>query len=233
MTVTQATMSSNTTPMEVEADEVGHGIMLVYLLLDESASMTGERIDRINADLPRLHEFLRKHPSVSDQAHLGIVVFSDDATTLLDPSDVGSLVNLPGVTAHGNTNYGRAFNHVRACIERDVAALKADGHTVYRPAVIFMSDGQPNVAGWEAELDRLIDPDWPVHANIVAFGIREADASVIRQVGNVRAFIQSEYTTAPDALGTMMDELLKSIVNSTGGGGFQAPTQVPGFNSLV
>jgi uncharacterized protein YegL len=233
MTFTQTTEQGTTSP-DVEADEVGHGILLIYLLLDESASMTGDRIDRINTEIPKLHEFLRGHPAVSDQAHLGIIVFSDDATTLLDPSNLGHRDSLPGVTAHGNTNYVRAFAQVRACIARDVAALKADGHQVYRPTVIFMSDGQPNVPGWEAELDRLLDPSWDLHPNIVAFGVGEAGESVIRRVGNARAFIQSEYTTAPDALGTMMHELLNSIVNSaTSGNGFQAPTQVAGFNSLV
>ena len=146
---------------------------------------------------------------------------------------MGKLTTIPGATPHGNTDYGRAFAHVRACIERDVEALKADGHKVYRPAVIFMSDGQPNVAGWEAPLDRLIDPSWAIHPNIVAFGVGEADEQVIRRVGNARAFIQQQYTTAPEALSSMMDELLRSIVNSAGGGGFQAPTQVAGFNSLV
>jgi uncharacterized protein YegL len=231
MSTTQAIETG--TKVSIEANEVEYGIVLIYLLLDESASMTGERIQRINEDLPKFHEFLRTHPAISDQAHLGVIVFSDDATTLLDPSDVGKLTTIPGATPHGNTDYGRAFAHVHACIERDVAALKADGHKVYRPAVIFMSDGEPNVPGWEAALDHLIDPSWPIHPNIVAFGVGEANEHVIRRVGNARAFIQQQYTTAPEALSSMMDELLRSIVNSAGAGGFQPPTQVAGFNSLV
>jgi uncharacterized protein YegL len=232
MTVTHRTEATDTT--QPAADEVEHAIILIYFVLDESASMAGDRIDRINAGLPEIHNLLREHPAVSDRAHLGVVVFSDDAATLLDPSDAGKLTSLPGVQAHGNTNYGRAFAHVRLSIERDVAALKADGHKVHRPAVIFMSDGQPNVAGWEAELDRLVDENWKFHANVVAFGVGEADPDVIRQVGSAGAFIQADYTSAADALGSMIHQLIESIVSSAaGGGGYQAPTHVIGFDSLV
>ena len=68
MTMTQTTDTGTTVP--VEANEVEYGIVLIYLLLDESASMTGERIQRINDDLPKFHEFLRTHPAISDHAHL-------------------------------------------------------------------------------------------------------------------------------------------------------------------
>ena len=59
-----------------------------YLLLDESTSMDGARIDSINALLPELYRSLREHPAVSDVVRLAVVAFSevahDTRATILD-----------------------------------------------------------------------------------------------------------------------------------------------------
>jgi len=208
-------------------------LLLFYLLLDESASMAGERIDTINAVLPKLHQAMRAHPAVSDKVRVSIIAFSDTPTTVLELADLAEVESIQGLVPRSSTNYGAAFSHLRKTIESDVAALVADGYGVHRPAVFFMSDGAPSdEGGWQGEHAKLVDPNWPLHPNVVAFGIGDANESVISAVATLAAYMADSGVSAPDALGTWAKTLLQTMLRSAGTNTLAVPTQVAGYHQV-
>ncbi|MDA5278980.1 VWA domain-containing protein [Streptomyces sp. Isolate_45] len=188
-------------------------ILPFYLVCDESGSMAGPSIDSINSALPELHKEISTNPTVADKTRFCLIGFSDDATVLQSLADLSDLDTLPALSAGGLTAYGEAFRTLLRCIETDVAALKAQGHDVYRPVAFFLSDGGPTDEDWIQAHQDLIQARY--RPNIIAFGIGEADRATIGHVANFRAFIQEDKNVSPAAaLREFAASLTRSIVRS-------------------
>jgi uncharacterized protein YegL len=208
-----------------------------YLLCDESSSMSGAPVQAINDSLPKLHTEIGSNPVVADKTKFCLIGFNHQAQVLLPLSDLSSVSSIPGLNASGGTDYSSAFDLLYNTIASDVAQLKASGDQVYRPAVFFLSDGQPG-DDWSVAYQRLTDPGWPMHPNILAFGFGAVHAATLQQVATVRAYI-ADGSMGPDAaLREFATSLIQSIVNSgskpAAGGALNlsVPDQVPGFTAL-
>jgi uncharacterized protein YegL len=214
-------------------------VLPFYLVCDESSSMAGGPIDAINESLPKLHQEIGGNPVVADKTRFCLIGFSHEAQVLLPLADMSDVTSVPALTASGGTSYSVALDLLRDTIQQDVADLKAAGNQVLRPAVFFLSDGQPNdTTEWPAAHKRLIDPNWGPHPNILAFGFGQADYTTIQQVATVRAFIADGTLEPHQALQEFAQSLIHSIIESgrTGdeGGGMSLamPDQVPGFTTI-
>ncbi len=212
-------------------------ILPFYLVCDESGSMSGDPLDAINDSLPKIHTEIGSNPVVADKTKFALIGFSDYAELVLPLSDLSVITSIPALTVKGGTNYSSAFDLLYDTIAEDVKQLKANGDQVYRPAVFFLSDGQPG-DNWEGSYKRLIDPSWTYHPNILAFGFGDVDATTLQHVATVRAFIADGSMGPDEALREFAQSLIQSIVNSgskpaQGGALTRAvPDQVPGFTSL-
>jgi uncharacterized protein YegL len=215
-------------------------ILPFYLLCDESGSMAGGPVDAINLSLPELHKEIGSNPVVADKTRFCLIGFSNDAEVLLPLSDMSTVTSIPALNADGGTDYEAAFRKLHATIDTDVAALKQQGHQVYRPAVFFLSDGYPNSNNWQSAYRDLIDPSWRPHPNILAFGFGQADEPTIRQVATARAFMANGQLGPAEALREFAQSLIRSIVNSgtqsaadaSGGATLVMPDHVPGFTTI-
>jgi uncharacterized protein YegL len=212
-------------------------ILPFYLVCDESGSMDGAPVQAINDSLPKLHAEIGSNPVVADKTKFCLIGFNHDAQVLLPLSDLSAVASIPGLQASGGTDYTTAFDLLYDTISSDVQQLKANGDQVYRPAVFFLSDGQPG-DNWSASYQRLTDPNWPLHPNIMAFGFGGVDAGTLQQVATVRAFI-ADGSMGPDAaLREFAKSLTNSIVNSgsrpaeNGALTLSVPDNVPGFTAL-
>jgi uncharacterized protein YegL len=212
-------------------------ILPFYLLCDESGSMIGEPIDVINGALPDLHHEISTNPTVADKTRFCLIGFSDTATVLQPLADLSDIDSVPALAAGGLTSYRDAFHILLRCVEADVAALKAEGHEVYRPVVFFLSDGIPTDPDWEQAYKELTQSRFC--PKIIAFGIGEAQEPTIARVANFRAFMQKDSSVSPaQALREFASSLTRSIVRSAGSigaGGGQGFTlavddTVPGFS---
>jgi len=213
-------------------------VLPFYLVCDESSSMSGPPIQAINDSLPKLHTEIGSNPVVADKTRFCLIGFSSKAQVLLPLADLSVVTSMPGLQAGGGTSYGSAFDLLFDTIRDDVAKLKADGNQVYRPAVFFLSDGQPTDHNWVTSYQRVTDPSWGPRPNILAFGFGSVDAQTLQQVATVKAFI-ADGTMGPDqALREFAQSLIRSIVHSgtnvSAGGGLAltAPETVPGFITL-
>ncbi|MFI0487227.1 VWA domain-containing protein [Actinomadura sp. 9N215] len=214
-------------------------VLPFYLVCDESWSMSGEPIKAINDSLPRLHEEIGSNPVVADKTRFCLISFSQEAQVLLELSDLSEVTQIPQLTADGGTSYSSAFDLLRSTIEADIDRLKAGGHQVLRPAVFFLTDGQPNdSADWDMAYRRVIDPAWGPRPNILAFGFGDVNSETLKQIATVRAFISDETLTPDQALKEFAQSLIRSIVRSGTSGGSDGgmslamPDEVPGFTTI-
>lgn len=214
-------------------------ILPFYLVCDESFSMEGPPIDTINRSLPKLHREIGSNPVVADKTRFCVISFSHEAQELLPLSDLSDISAVPELEAKGGTCYSAAFDLLHDTIERDVAALKADQNQVLRPAVFFLSDGQPNDTGeWPTAHGRVTDTGWGPHPNILAFGIGDVEPATIQQVATVRAFMEDATLGPAEALNEFANSLIRSIIISgssatpDGGMTLAMPDTVPGFTTI-
>jgi uncharacterized protein YegL len=211
-------------------------VLPFYLVCDESSSMSGGPIEAINDSLPKIHAEIGSNPVVADKTRFCLIGFNQHAQVLLPLSDLSVITSMPGLQANGGTSYGAAFDLLYDTITNDVAELKKNQNQVFRPAVFFLSDGQPGDS-WEAAYKRVTDPSWPLHPNILAFGFGAADPETLRQVATVKAFIADGTMGPEQALREFAQSLIRSIVNSgtksaSGAVTLAVPDDVPGFTTI-
>jgi uncharacterized protein YegL len=176
-------------------DNRGH-LLPVYLVADESYSMA-PYADELNAGMVSLHEALRAEPMVAAKVRLSVLGFSDDVAVRMSLADLRSEAELPALQMRGGTSYYAAFSDLLKRIPHDIMILKGDGYQVHRPAVFFLSDGQPSDNAWHSAhrnlTDRAITRAAP---NIIACGIGDVQAQTIVQVATQPAFA---FVSVPNA----------------------------------
>ena len=197
----------------------GENVLPFYIVCDESGSMgPNGGIDAINAALPELHATIAADPLVSDKCRIGLITFSDTAEELMSLTNLADVLAMPGMQPRGMTNYAQVFDLLKTVISRDVGNLKSQGYAVYRPAVFFITDGDPTDANqWENSYRSLVDKSTNKHApNIIAFGIdaQGIHSSTIGKIGTVGAFLAAPNVQPADCLREIIGSLTSTIFDS-------------------
>lgn len=189
----------------------------MYVVADESLSMQPV-VDELNAGLAALHRTLLREPMAAAKVRFTILGFSDDVQVRLSLADLRTESALPTLSTRAGTNYGVAFQALADRLPSDVDELKASGYAVYRPAVFFLTDGQPNdEADWRTHHATLINREVTKAApNIIACGIGEAQARTIVDIAtrDEFAFVATPGTELGLAIAEFSVALTKSIVAS-------------------
>jgi len=195
-------------------------LLPVYVLVDESYSMN-DYADQLKEGVVSLYDALRSEPMTAAKVRLCVLGFSDDVAVRLRLSDVRNTNTLPTIRIRSNTNYHAVFTDLLTRIPHDVNSLKQDGYLVHRPAVFFMSDGQPNRDGenedWVAAHRRLTDKAHTSAApNIIAFGMGDAWPQTILEVATRQefAFIAPEKSDVGASIAKFFDALTASVIES-------------------
>jgi uncharacterized protein YegL len=189
-------------------------VLPCYVVCDESYSMA-DHLDTLNAGIRGLHHAVTTDRRVADKIRFCLIGFSGMANVLVPLTKLTEVTEITGLTARAASNFGAVFTLLRDTIENDVEALNCRAHTVYRPVVLFLSDGLPtDPASWRAAHDRLTDHNWPARPHIIAFGIGDADPRTIRTVGTFKAFMGHSGMTPGAAVREFAELLTSSIVMS-------------------
>lgn len=111
----------------------------VFILLDVSGSMKGEKIETVNIALKEMINSFKKIENPKGIIELCLITFGGSQVNVikelsqLKDSDVYTL------TANGNTPMGMAFEKVAEMIEdKNVVSSRA-----YTPTIVLISDGNP------------------------------------------------------------------------------------------
>ena len=221
-------------------DEPAANVLPIYFVADESGSMANH-IGELNAGLTSLLNKLQTEAMAASKVRFCIIGFADDAQCYLEPSDLREVEQMPQLTDRGSTSYAAAFGELYRRIPHDVAKLKSQNYRVNRPAVFFLTDGQPNTGDtWEGPYDDLTSPTFGPHPNILAFGIGDVQASTIKRLATrpEYAFIAAAGVDTGNAIAKFIKALTQSVINSgsalAGGQASQLPIEQPeGFLSLA
>lgn len=198
-----------------------------YVVIDASSSMKPHEAV-LNATLSRLHYNLAVNPRISEFARVSVVAFSTDVHVVIPMSDMEQVPAMPEVICGGRTEYGKAFDRLRQCIEQDVQDLRAQGFGVLRPTVFFLTDGAPTDARWNSSFRDLVQESWPRRPHVIAYGFGSANRSVLEQVATKALFLANGSDTE-SALSGAISNLLNTLIASSQSGTMQISTEVRGF----
>jgi von Willebrand factor type A domain len=199
-----------------------------YLLIDVSWSMYGEKIKAANQILPELVDALVQNPIVSDKVRFGLLDFAGTSRVVVPLSDLLDVDTIPVLECRTDgTNYSAALDQLHATITEDVEQLKADGFRVHRPAVFFVSDGEPqdDPQEWEAAFGRLTAYDHSTHEgfayypNLIPFAIDQANPETLIKLvhppDTMRMFVQKEDANPGQAIAGIAQVLVRSVLKSS------------------
>jgi uncharacterized protein YegL len=113
------------------------------LLLDNSKSMSGSRIQALNEGLVAFHDELAKDPLASQRVEIAIVTFGGKAPEVIQDFVTVDQFPPPVLQAGGLTLMGTGIHLGLDLLESRKAQYKAHGIAYYRPWVFLITDGEP------------------------------------------------------------------------------------------
>lgn len=114
----------------------------VYLVLDNSGSMTGEPIESVKNGVQVLISTLRQDPYALETACLSVITFNSMAQQLVPLSEL-SAFQMPDIQAGGTTALGDALKLLKSRAEAEVAKSTPEQKGDWKPLVFLMTDGEP------------------------------------------------------------------------------------------
>jgi len=156
----------------------------VIVLADASGSM-GEngKIEALNQALKEMVRTFATESRVKAELQVGLITFSGDNAELFLPlAPAHRISSIAPILAAGRTPMGAAFLAAARLLEdHDVIPSRA-----YRPALVLVSDGQPN-DDWEAGLSALEASERAAKATRFAMAIGDdANLAVLGRFANDR-----------------------------------------------
>lgn len=148
----------------------------IFLLLDCSGSMSGEKINTLNAAVvDMINDFKSEHLSEVN-IQICIVTFGNQAALHTDLCSVNTIKYIP-LNASGMTPLGGALTILQNIIS-DKEKVSSKG---YRPSVILVSDGRPNDQ-WEQPLETFLTSKRTSKCERWALGIgQDADYQMLKR----------------------------------------------------
>lgn len=163
----------------------------VFLLLDVSGSMYGEKIDTLNDAVDTLLKTL-----AADEAEylVAVITFGNSIECFIEPmSAKDANRQWRNMDAHGMTPLGGALRMAKDMIDDDSII----GGRMYYPIVVLVSDGEPNDE-WQAPLDNFITTGRTAKCQRMAMGIgTHANMNVLKKF--VRGMTNDAIYQAHDA----------------------------------
>ncbi len=213
-----------------------------YLVADQSGSMESD-VEFLTYGLQELVDEARSNSLAYSKIRLTVLGFGSAVTAHLELADLRSIDRMPVLQATEEyTRYDLVFQDLRVRIERDIDRIKSETNSSLRPAVFFLTDGRPNPPEqpWREALATLRDDQFRRRPNIVAFGVRDADPDIIREIATRPdwAFVARErrQSSTAEALRSFIETFAHTVV-TTGtnltSGRAELPVSAPrGFMTL-
>jgi uncharacterized protein YegL len=146
----------------------------VILLLDVSTSMSGAKIQNLNAAVRDMLDTFRENETSEVEIHVAVITFGAEVKlhqALTSASDI----QWNDLSASGMTPLGTALKMAKAMIEDKVIVPSR----AYRPTVVLVSDGKPN-DDWEQPLADFITGGRSAKCDRMAMAIgADADERVL------------------------------------------------------
>ncbi len=205
--------------------------MLVIFIVDNSGSMSGEKMDKVNAAfrkmVPNMRELQQK---VNDafELQIAVLVFDSNASWKVTPTPILKYEHEEIDSYGGGTSYGKALRELKSKLNEN-EYMKHNGK-VAKPYIMLMTDGKPTDKGYEDVITELERNIWYKNAQRYAVligkkAVHDADARAA-----VKAFVSNEtegIITAEEAaeivqaVSAQTMIALKEMTMRSGGGGLE------------
>lgn len=121
----------------------------VFLLVDVSGSMKGEKIETVNVALKEMINSFKKIENPKGVIELCIIAFGNRSVQVVKPLSKIADTDQFEFSAEGDTPMGKVFEAVASMIEDyEVVSRRA-----YTPTIVLISDGNPtDFAGYSATM---------------------------------------------------------------------------------
>jgi uncharacterized protein YegL len=189
-------------------------VLPFYVVCDASTSMRGEPIRAVNEELRQVHQVLSSDPLLNDLCRFAVITFASKVIEVVPLKRLASIELFPELVAQGQTRLGKCVDEISVIIRRDIDRLRAEGRTVLRPVLFFITDGRPTDA-WKRRLNTFLDRTAnPAAPNVIAFGVGNANEETISTIGRQRAMMARTTESVPAALRAVIRSLTQTIVGS-------------------
>lgn len=183
-------------------------VVPMYLVVDHSESME-PYTDSIKLAINKFMGRVERNPIHARLCRVSIVgcrrrpwCLGSSSATLMPLTDFND-VRLSGKVLQaldmmGALDYRYVLEELSTRIATDVTTLRADHYDVFRPAVIFLTNGSHcgDTSGWLPSRQKLLDQPW--RPNILAIGIGPSREETLQSLsttdryGNSLAFVRHE-----------------------------------------
>jgi len=198
----------------------------VYLVVDTSGSMAGEKIESVRQGIRALLMDLRGDPTAIETAYMSVITFDSDARQSSLLTDL-MLFKEPVLDANGTTALGSALKLLIECMDREVVKSSSSRKGDWKPLIFLMTDGQPTDS-WERAAEDL-KKSRP--ANLIACGIgSDADVNLLKKITETVVKMEN---IQPDAFKAFFKWVSSSIkatsqsVNTQGNAAVNIPPPPP------
>ena len=147
----------------------------VILLLDRSGSMSGNKINQLNASVNEMIESFKTAGQGEVDINVAVISFGVGGATYDVPlQPAKNIESLLCLNANGCTPMGMALNMAKDMLE-DKSIIPSSG---YRPAVVLVSDGEPN-DDWKDAMQAFIGSGRSSKCERFAMAIGTDDADAV------------------------------------------------------
>lgn len=116
----------------------------IYILVDTSGSMKGEKIDQVGKGLVEMRKILGSEAITRSSAWVSLITFNSSAEVTVKLSAINEF-QIPKLEAAGMTSYVNALSTLMACYNTDIIKRTKDNQESadYKPILVIFSDGAP------------------------------------------------------------------------------------------
>ena len=191
----------------------------IILLLDESGSMDGGKIEKLNEAVQNMLAAFKKEETQSYEFLVTIIAFGGSNARIINDPTSASQIEFNGLKANGCTPLGSALKLAKKIIEdKELTPSRA-----YRPLVVLVTDGRPTDE-WKTPFDDFVELGRSAKCDRMALAVG-SDADM-KMLGSFVAGTGHEVFTTAEAGGIVkfFRFVTMSVVTRTRS---QNPNQVP------
>ena len=179
----------------------------VFLLVDVSGSMSGEKIGTVNTAIKEMLATLRSIKNPRGIIKVCIITFGNSGSSIIKPLSEIRTEDAYELNACGGTPMGAAFETLSALLEDRTVVSSRD----YTPTAILISDGQPTDFSGDGSSIESIIGGWQPLAHLL--DLNQRSAKTIRLAMGIGA--DANYTILKAFVNNPEIPVIKASDNST------------------